>query len=121
MPQVLTSVGVGFRFIELDIDLAGGIESGRSAFRELVPFCVHWASDSVIYHSYNYIRYGSLDSPFHNFHSRIFLVAIKIGGVGPCRFDYAISLDYNIESCLGLWHKVERIQVIALVVAAIVS
>ena len=47
-------------------------------------------------------------------------VATRITPVGTCRFDDAISLDHSNESCAKFWYKLQRVQIVAVVLAGIV-
>ena len=47
-------------------------------------------------------------------------VATRITPVGTCRFDGAISLDHSNESCAEIWYKLQRVQIVTVVLAGIV-
>lgn len=40
--------------------------------------------------------------------------------MGTCRFDDAISLDLNNENCAEFWYKLQRAQIVAVILAGIV-
>lgn len=40
--------------------------------------------------------------------------------MGTCTFDDAISLDHNSESCTEFWYKLQRAQIVAVVLGGIV-
>ena len=81
---------------------------------------MHWGSYSFIYHSCDRSRYDSIGTPFSNFLIIYVFVAISVGRVGTCRFDSSTFLDHSNESCAALWRNIQRVQIIAVVLAGVV-
>lgn len=56
--------------------------------------------------------------PCTNF--RNIFIATRITPVGTCRFDGGIYFDHSNESCAEFWYKLQRVQIVAVVLAGIV-
>ena len=51
---------------------------------------------------------------------RSIFVAARITPVGTCKFDGGIYFDHSNESCAEFWYRLQRVQIVAVVLAGIV-